>query len=194
MHVGVGVRILGERRHGGKPYLMVEVKTRRGPVFMCMDELGRSAEERHIAVVDCARLAQVWRQDIGYREGFDWERPATWSRDKNYASAERELPNGEGDPIAVAKGNARELQVPVASQSWRRLIGLASPTRPELEIILREGITSTLWLLCNGARSLLLECETQVEAELLQRWIGAPGATVHSIAALRAPAGTPVTA
>lgn len=194
MHVGVGVRILGERRLGGKPYLMLEVKTRRGPVFMCVDNVGRDAEGRHIAVVDCARMSQLWRQDIGYRDGFDWERPATWSRDKNYASADRELPNGESDPIAVARASAREVQVAGASQAWRRLLGLAPPTRPELEISLRDGITGALWLISNGARSLPVECETRAEAELLHRWLGAAGATVQSIAALRAQLATAVPA
>lgn len=194
MHVGVGVRILGERRLGGKPYLMVDVKTRRGAVFMCVENVGRGADERHIAVVDCAKMSQVWRQDIGYRDGFDWERPTTWPKAKNYASAERELPNGEADPIAVAKVTAREVQVAATSQPWRRLIGLAAPTRPELEISLRDGITGTLWLLCNGARSLPVECETRAEAELLQRWVGAPGASVQSLATLRAQLGSSVAA
>jgi hypothetical protein len=194
MHVGVGVRVLGERRLGGKPYLLLDVKTRRGAVFLCLENAERSAGTRHIAVVDCAKLAQVWRQDLGYREGFDWERPTTWSRDKHFASVDRELPNGETDPIAVARASARELQVAADSQPWRRLIGLRPPTRPELEISLRDGIFSTLWLLCNGARSLPLECDTRSEAELLQRWIGAPGATVHSLAALRTQLGSAVPA
>jgi hypothetical protein len=190
MHAGVGVRLLGERRLGGKPYLMLDVLTRRGPVYLCVESIDRAADARHIAVVDCARLSQLWRQDIGYREGFDWERPATWFRDKRCAAVDRELPNGETDPIAVPRADAREIQVPAASQSWRRLIGLPSPTRPELEISLRDGINGTLWLLCNGAHSLPLECETREEAELLQRWLGAQGAVVRSLAAWRAQLGS----
>lgn len=183
-----GVHFLGERRIGASTVLSVKVETRRGAVFMCVDDVAWSPEQRYVVMVDSGRLSKVWRQELGNEAtGFEWDRPSTWSRDHKFARADAEMPNEEQDPVALAKARCRAVKVPAQAPAsgLRRLFGLAPPSEDKPEITLEDGVTRTLWLVHNGARAFPMECRDKADAELLAEMAGVPGAAVRSVASLR---------
>lgn len=188
MQSGSGVHFLGERRIGASTVLAVKVDTNRGAVFMCVDDVAWSPDKRYVVMVDSGRLSQVWRQELGNgATGFEWEQPSTWSKDQKYARADAEMPNAEGDPVALAKARCRAVKVPaaVSVSSLRRLLGIGVPTEDKPEITLDDGITRTLWLVRNGARAFPMECAEKQDAELLAEVAGVPGSRVRTVATLR---------
>jgi hypothetical protein len=186
MRSGMGIQFLGERRVGASTVLAVKVETRRGAVYMCIDDVAWSPDKRYVVMVDSGRLSKVWRQELGNEAtGFEWERPSTWSNDHKFARAESEMPNEEQDPVALAKARCRAVKVPLPATGLRRLLGLAPPTQEQPEITLEDGVTRTLWLVHHGARAFPMECAGREDAELLAEIAGVPGSEVRSVASLR---------
>jgi hypothetical protein len=188
MRSGNGVQYLGERRFGAATVLMVQVETRRGAVYLCVDDVAWSPDKRYVVMVDSGRLSRVWRQELGNDQtGFDWDRPSTWSQDHKFARADAEMPNQEHDPVALPKARCRIVQVPAAvpPSGLRRLLGLAPPTEARPELTLIDGITRTLWLVHHGARAIPMECADRDDAQRLADIAGVPGSPVLTVSSLR---------
>lgn len=193
MRNGMGVQVLGEQRIGTTSVVTVRVETRRGPVYLCIDDVAWHPDRRWLVMVDAGRLAQAWRQEIGNEgTGFDWDRPGTWTQDRKYARANAEMPNAQADPVALPKARCPSVQVALPTTGLRKLLGFAPPKEEKREIVLDDGVTRTLWMVHNGARALPMECPTREDAEALARLVGIPGAAPQTVADLRVELGAPL--
>ena len=193
MRNGDSVQFLGEQRVGASTMVAVRVETLKGPVHLCIEDVAWNPEQRFVVMVDGGRLARTWRQELGNEHtGFDWEQPGTWSKDHKYARADAELPNDERDPLALAKVRCELAHVAAPASGLRRLLGMAPPAEPRVDIFLEDGVTRTLWLLRNGARILPMECRSLDDARRLAQAAGVPDAPVRSVAQLRAELRAPL--
>jgi hypothetical protein len=132
-----------------------EVKLPRGgSVFMSVERTNYMNDQRTVVIVDAERFLEVWRTSAKIypytTEQIALQSPAEWKTDYKYNHAVDGFSRGESNPVPLAKLWVTPDQ------------GAGKPQ----QIGFTNGITRTIWLLANGAKSFPIECNTESAAML----------------------------
>ena len=127
---------------------------RSNSVFMCVQRTNYMNDQRSVVIVDARRFLDAWRASAkAYpytNEQIALQSPAEWKKDYKYPDAVDGFSRGEINPVPLA----RLVVNPVR--------GAGKP----LDIGFTNGITRTIWLLANDARSFPVECNAESAAKL----------------------------
>lgn len=138
--------------HGHSRAVVFEVDTSAGPVYMSLSET-TCMDRRSVAIVDAGKFLALWRASP-YRlhKEIATGNIDTWRRDSKYHYAEAGFSGGITNPVPLAQVSYEFEEE--RGMFWRRILKLAPH---QGSISFTDGITRTIWLFCNGARSFPVE-------------------------------------
>ena len=149
------------RIHGHTNAVVFQVETDIGPVYMSFNET-TCMDRRSVSIVDAGVFVALWRASP-YQQHKDIANGSltSWRNDDKYHDAEDGFSQGISNPVPLAKVNfATEVTKP---SIWTKLTNGANQHD---YISFTNGITRTIWLLCNGAKSFPVEVAAHEEERL----------------------------
>lgn len=138
-----------------------------GQVYMRVALSVGDMDSSSVVIADADRFSAAWA-DKEAKGG-----PASWVRDYKLPNAARGFSLGQSNPVPLAQiGSCGEV-IDGRRPHWRGLF-----KRPQViplyELTMVNGITRTMWLLVNGARSFPIKCPNHC-VDLTHKAIGTRG-------------------
>lgn len=149
----------GVRNSYGKTFADFYVDTARGGrVYMSAEHAECFEEQRRIVFVEADRFLALWRADpYGHTREVSSGNPETWVNHAKYPRAAEGFARGYTDPVPLAYAHCCEVQACITlprriakSLGFGRFVGGIQHTH---YVAFTNGITRTIWLLVNGAKS-----------------------------------------
>lgn len=146
------VEYIGVRKLNGYMNAMVyRVGTASGDVFMSFKGSEEEAQTR-VAIVDASVFLNLWRASpYALHADIANGNPRTWKKDYKYTDAENGFREGFDNPVPlglVSYENTPHKGI------WTKLV---SRNIVPGSVSFTDGITRTIWLLSNGAKSFPIE-------------------------------------
>jgi hypothetical protein len=137
-------------------------------------QLPHEGDYYHVVMVDANRFVELWRQPLSSHRDVALKTPATWPNDYKYADAVDGFSHGAENPVPLAQVSCRRSVSDVVEyiarfHFFKRKVVVGRAGDPCLSFV--NGITRTIYLLSNGARSFPVLCDRR-SAELLVELVG----------------------
>jgi len=151
-----------------------EVKLEGGRTVHMQAQLPHEESHYVVVMVDADRFVELWRQPLSSHREVALNTPETWPTDYKYAYAVDGFSHGAENPVPLAKVSCWRSPCDVVEHRTRfrffkRKAILGRAGDPCLSFI--NGITRTIYLLSNGAKSFPVLCERPA-ADLLVELAG----------------------
>lgn len=138
--------------YGHTNAVLYEVKTNASHVYMSFGET-TYMDRRAVSVVDARKFLLLWRASpYQLHKEIANGNIDTWKKDYKYHHAEKGFSQGIDNPVPLAEVNF-ESEGGIDT-IWSRMF---NSKQPKGHVSFTNGITRTIWLLCNGATSFPVE-------------------------------------
>jgi len=158
-----GITTIYEREKVG----LFEIDTAHGSVYMCCYP-SLCMNNRAVVIMDSEKFLRLWRNDT-YEAHLHLSRgnPVSWMTDYKYKDAGIGFSEGKENPVPLA-------EIDFETRPNNRFLSALSLKQSEY-VSFTNGVTRTIWLLCNGADSFPVE----VSAESADSLRKAAGSAAH---------------
>jgi hypothetical protein len=141
-----------------------------------------------VVMVDAARFVELWRQPLSSHREVALNTPETWPGDYKYSYAVDGFSHGAENPVPLAQVSCwRSASDIVEYESrfyfFKRKVIVGRAGDPSLSFV--NGITRTIYLLSNGAKSFPVLCERRA-ADLLVELAGCQNSQPIVLSTLKA--------
>lgn len=181
-------RIIGLKTLWGKPKFIYEIGLADGSqAYMRVDGSAELGGKRSVVIVDARKFLALWRScPNNIHADIAAGTPATWPNDRKFKDAAAGFADGVENPVPLAMVGYNEFnQVEDLYEPFmflfKRKVGERSERVPY--VFFSDGVTRTIWLMTNGAKSFPVEVESKEQAKYLYTHcgVGAPPAAVDDL-------------
>lgn len=164
------------------------VTLRSGQTVHMQAQLPHEEDYYVVVIVDADRFVELWRQPLSSHRDVALNTPETWPQDYKYAYAVDGFSHGAENPVPLAQVSCwRSASDIVTYESrfyfFKRKVIVGCAGDPCLSFV--NGITRTIYLLSNGAKSFPVLCERRT-ADLLVELAGWQNTPPIVLSALKA--------
>ena len=151
-----------------------EIKLEGGRTVHMQAQLPHEEDHYVVVMVDADRFVELWRQPLSSHRDVALNTPETWPKDYKYADAVDGFAQGVENPVPLAQVSCWRSPCDVVEYKtcfrfFKRKVIVGRAGDPCLSFV--NGITRTIYLLSNGARSFPVLCERPA-ADLLVELAG----------------------
>ena len=164
-----------------------EVPLEGGRTVHMQAELPHMEDHYVVVMVDADRFVELWRQPLSSHQDVAVNTPETWPNDYKYADAVSGFSQGAENPVPLAQVSCWRSPCDVVEYKTRfrfftRKVVVGRAGDPCLSFV--NGVTRTIYLLSNGARSFPILCKRPA-ADLLVELAGTKGAAPIVLSTLK---------
>lgn len=165
-----------------------EVMLESGRTVHMQAQLPHEEDYFVVVMVDAGRFVELWRQPLSRNRDVALNTPETWPQDYKYGGAVDGFSHGAENPVPLAEVSCwRSTSDIVEYEShfyfFKRKVVVARAGDPCLSFV--NGITRTIYLLANGAKSFPVLCERRA-ADLLVELAGCKNSVPIALSTLKA--------
>ncbi|WP_369160803.1 plasmid fertility inhibition factor family protein [Candidatus Thiodiazotropha sp. LNASS1] len=145
-------------------------------VYMSIAKTNFNNDERCVVVVDATKFLKLWKAEpYSIHSDISMGNPETWKNDRKYHHAVKGFSFGISNPVPLANVvcNEHVISKPIYERKYilfKKLLRIEEIGINYVSYI--NGITRTIWLLCNGAKSFPIECNLKDGAQRLAEYAG----------------------
>ncbi|MFJ1470172.1 plasmid fertility inhibition factor family protein [Massilia orientalis] len=141
-----------------------------------------------VVMVDAARFVELWRQPLSSHREVALNTPETWPGDYKYSYAVDGFSHGAENPVPLAQVSCRRSSSDIVEYEsrfhfFKREVIVVRAGDPCLSFV--NGVTRTIYLLSNGAKSFPVLCERRA-ADLLVEFAGCENSQPIVLSTLKA--------
>ncbi|MDD4506185.1 MAG: hypothetical protein PHE60_07435 [Sulfurospirillaceae bacterium] len=155
----------------------------RDPVYMSFDLRPHMSDTWAAVIVDSTKFLDLWRNEhYSVHREFSMGNPDIWRHDKKYPDAEIGFQMGLENPVPLAYVS---FKIAIQNSINYKFLWFGKTITSEMlpSVGFTNGITRTIWLLSNEAKSFPIKCELP-GAEELNKYAGVAGGKVLRISEL----------
>lgn len=146
-----------------------EIQLGNGQAVHMQAQLPHEEDYYVVVMVDAARFVELWRQPLSSHREIALNTPETWPGDYKYSYAVDGFSHGAENPVPLAQVSCWRSATDIVEYEpryyfFKRKVLVGRAGDPCLSFV--NGITRTIYLLSNGAKSFPVLCERRA-ADLL---------------------------
>lgn len=171
----IGAAFVGVRKlFGWLEAATFEVTLEAGRTVHMQAKLPHEGDYYVVVMVDADRFVKLWRQPLSSHRDIALNNPETWPKDYKYADAVEGFSHGAANPVPLAevscwRSDSDIVEFEPRFHFFKRKVVIGRAGDPCLSFT--NGITRTIYLLSNGAKSFPVLCERRA-ADLLVELAG----------------------
>jgi hypothetical protein len=153
--------------------------------YMSVEKTNYNNDDRCIVVVDAAKFLDLWRAEpYSIHADISMGNPESWKNDRKFHYAEEGFSPGITNPVPLANVVCREHcdAMPIYEKKYllfKKLLYIEEVVINSVSFI--NGITRTIWLLCNGAKNFPIECNLSDGAQTLAKHAGYNNDSIRTV-------------